>query len=205
MCCRNVTNTGQTFFPRMNINLKVAFSANLPLVISAARISPAMEVFIETLLASCDVITPSILPYLTVQFAFPWLLKKINNHAAQYLWGEKTFLDCLSLRLIMLSPLLLHTQANPPAIRASRSDGREDTETAGSRWSDSKRAAHGRLCSTGTGCNETTETIYIYIYMTIFSSMIWSKEHLEVQWKQEHLTICTKKFTKLLLWIVTKK
>jgi len=56
----------------------------------------------------------------------------------------------------MPSPALLHTQANPPAIRASHSGGREDTETAGSRRSDSKRAAHGRLCSTGTGCNETT-------------------------------------------------
>lgn len=60
---------------------------------------------------------------------------------------------------LILSPALLHTQANPPAIRASRSSGREDTETAGSRRRDSKCAAHDRLCSTGIGCNETTGTL----------------------------------------------
>lgn len=38
---------------------------------------------------------------------------------------------------LILSPAFLHTQANPPAIRASHSSGRENTETAGSRRSDS--------------------------------------------------------------------
>ncbi len=38
---------------------------------------------------------------------------------------------------LILLPTLLHIQANPPAIRDTHSGGREDSETAGPRQSDS--------------------------------------------------------------------